>query len=300
MNVESSSPSERRQTGLALLAVVGAAALFGSTGMIAAIAPEELSAVGAGVWRSIVGGIVLVVAASIRSTPIWAYSLTDRWIWIGGLGVAGYQLAFFEAVDRTGVALGTLVTIGVGPLVAGVIDTWRERQAPPTTWLVGTAIAVAGVAVLTFEAADVDAMGIALAVVAACSFPTYGAAAQRLMRDRPFLPAVAAVFGAGAVLLSPLAVITAAEATSSVGSIAAIAVLGVATLALAYALWGVGLRSLSLSMVVTVTLVEPAVAASLAVLVLDEPFSAALVLGLILVAAGVRIGSRPRRVLHDD
>lgn len=64
--------------------------------------------------------------------------------------------------------------------------------------------------------------------------------------------------------------------------------LGVVTLAGAYVLWGYGLRALSLGVVVTVTLVEPAIAALLAVVViLDESLTQSLAIGLALGAVGI-------------
>ena len=281
-----------RHTRSALTAVFGAACLFGSTGTIASIGPNDLSPVAAGVWRSVIGAVLLAAAARVHRHRVEWSALANRWAWIGGVGVAGYQLAFFEAVDRTSVALGTVITIGVGPIVAGFLDASLRRRVPTRAWFCGTSIAVGGVALLTTSASDPDVLGIVLALAAACSFPLYGEAAQRLMVDRPYRSAMASVFGAGALLLSPIAVVTADDVLASEGSIATVVALGVATLAVAYLLWGFGLRALSLSTVVTVTLVEPAVAATLSVLVLDEAFTAVLVAGVSMVAIGVWLGTR--------
>lgn len=68
-----------------------------------------------------------------------------------------------------------------------------------------------------------------------------------------------------------------------------------AKLAVAQLLRGFGLRELSLSTAVAVTLVEPAVAATLSVLVLDEAFTAVLVAGVSMVAIGVWLGTRGDR-----
>jgi len=272
--------------------VASAAALFGLTGTIAASGPDDLAPFAAGVWRSIIGAVGLLVVAALSGERVRSYGLANRWVVVGAVGVAGYQLAFFEAVDRTGVALGTLVTIATGPPVAGLLDALVQRRPPSRRWLGGTAVAVAGVAVLSFGSVDVDAVGIALAVVAGASFPLFGLAAQRLMVDRPFVVSMATVFGAGALLLTPIAVATVGDVTASLDAALTVTALGLITLTLAYWLWGIGLDRLSLSVVVTVTLVEPAVAALLAVVVLDEPFTVALVVGLVLVAAGVRLSAR--------
>ncbi len=282
-------------------AVAGAACLFGMTGTIAAIGPAELSPVAAGAWRSVIGAAVLVFATALvapaRSTMPWA----TRWAWIGGAGVAGYQLAFFEAVERTGVALGTLITIGVGPPVAGLLEVALNRRRPSMWWLVGSAVAIAGVAVLTAKTSRAEPAGIALAFVAGCSFPLFGLAGQRLMADRPVLPAMAAVFCAGAILTLPIAIGTAHLVVDSPSSLATVATLGIVTLALAYVLWGIGLQALSLGVVVTLTLLEPAVAAVLAVAVLGEQPTRSLAVGLMLVALGVVVSAyQPSRDSNPD
>lgn len=269
-----------------------AAALFGLTGTIAASGPDDLAPFAAGVWRSIIGAVGLLIVAAVSRERVWVCGLANRWVLVGAVGVAGYQLAFFEAVDRTGVALGTLVTIATGPPVAGLLDALVQRRPPGRRWLGGTAVAVAGVGVLSFGSVDVDAVGIALAVVAGASFPLFGLAAQRLMVDRPFVVSMATVFGAGAVLLAPIAVATVGDVTASFDATLTVTALGLVTLTLAYWLWGIGLDRLSLSVVVTITLVEPAVAALLAVVVLDEPLTVALVVGVVLVGAGVRLSAR--------
>ena len=282
--------------GSALLAVAGAAALFGTTGTAAALGPDDLSPVTAGVWRSVIGGVALVVVAVARGEAPWRYPRRLGTTLLGGVAVAAYQLTFFEAVDRTGVAVGTLVTIGTGPVVAGILDGVVGRHRPTTQWFVGAGVALAGVVLLSGGGDSVDAGGLAFAVVAGASFPFYGFAAQRLMEDRPVVPAMASTFGVGALLVLPLALSRSAEAFASAGSVVTILYLGLATLALAYVLWGVGLQQLRLSLVVVVTLLEPAVASTLAVVVLDEALTLSLVVGILLVGMGVVLASRGAQV----
>ena len=155
---------------------------------------------------------------------------------------------------------------------------------------------LAGVVLLTAGTVDVDPAGILLALIAGTTFPVYGSAAQRLMRSvKPDL-AIGSVFVAGSVLLTPLAVGTASEAFATVGSLLTVAYLGIFTLAIAYVLWGFGLGRLTLGVVVVVTLLEPAVASLLGVVVLGEPFTLALLLGVGIVGTGVFLASTTKPV----
>lgn len=265
--------------------------LFATTGTAAELGPEALSPRAAGAWRAVIGGLGLALWMWLRHRTIPVRSLDWRWVLLGGTAVAGYQLSFFDAVSRTGVALGTLVTIGTGPIVAGLMDLLVTRRSPSLRWAAGALAAIAGVALLTLDAPDVDLAGVGLALIAGTTFPFYGLAAQRLMRRVEPDVAIGVVFGAGTVLLIPLAIGSAREAFASAGSIATVGYLGVFTLSVAYILWGLGLQRLSLGVVVVVTLLEPAVASLLGVAVLGEPLTSALLAGIVLIALGVVFAS---------
>ena len=233
----------------------------------------------------------MVLVATLVGQAPWKYPLPPIWLALGAIGVAGSQISFFEAVTRTGVAVGTLVAIGMGPVAAGVIDWVAYRHEPTRHWILGVSVALAGVVLLSQGALEVVWSGVAFGVLAGCFIPLFGFSAQRFMQDRPLLPAMATVVTSGAVLLSPLAVASADTAFASVESTATIAYLGVATMTGAQVLWGSGLQRLSLSVVLAVTLIEPAVAATLAMTVLNEPVTVGLVAGICLVIAGVGITS---------
>ncbi len=283
--------SDRSSVRRATLAVALAATLFATTGTAAELGPEALSPRAAGVWRAVIGGLGLALWMWLRHRPISVQSLDWRWVLLGGTAVAVYQLSFFDAVSRTGVAVGTLVTIGTGPIVAGLIDLLVTRRSPSLRWAAGALAAIAGVALLTLDAPDVDLAGVGLALIAGTAFPFYGLAAQRLMRRVEPDVAIGVVFGAGTVLLLPLAIGSAREAFASAASIATVGYLGVFTLSVAYILWGLGLQRLSLGVVVVVTLLEPAVASLLGVAVLGEPLTSALLAGIGLIALGVVFAS---------
>ncbi len=282
---------DRFDPGRATLAVALAAVLFATTGTAAELGPDSLSPQAAGAWRALIGGIGLLGWMWVRRRRIPIRSLDWRWALLGGIAVAGYQLTFFDAVSRTGVAVGTLVTIGTGPIVAGVIDLVVTRRPPSARWATGAAFAIAGVALLTLDAAEIETIGVGLALIAGTTFPVYGLAAQRLMRQVEPDAAIGVVFGVGAALLAPLAIGSGSEALASAESILTVAYLGIFTLSIAYVLWGAGLKRLTLGVVVVVTLLEPAVASLLGVVVLGEPFTAALLIGVTLVGAGVWLAS---------
>ncbi|MCQ3803617.1 MAG: DMT family transporter [bacterium] len=284
-------PGARRSPMLAVGSVALATSLIGTIGTAAELGPDSLDAVAMGSWRAVIGGAGLLAASLIRKEAPWRYPLPARWVVLGALMVAGVQLSFFEAVSRTGVAVGTLVMIGSSVVAGGGIDWLAHKHRPGGRWLVGVVVAVGGVALLSGGSPDVVWSGVALAVVAGCGITTFGFSAQQLMRDRPLLPAMTTIIVAGALLLLPLALTSVEAAFASTASVVTIAYLGLVTVTCAQTLWGSGLKHLRLSIATVVGLMEPAVAATLAMTVLDEPVTPALVTGIFLVISGVAITS---------
>ena len=242
-------------------------------------------------WRSLLGAAGLLAVSMLRRQAPWRYRFPVRWVALGGLGAAVGPLAFFVAVERTGVAVATLVAIGTAPLVAGLLDWMTAGQRPNRNWLVGVAMALAGVTLLSGGAVQVVGSGVALAVLAGCGIPCQGLAAQQLMMDRPPLAAMATLVGGGAMVLFPAALMEAGNALESAASMATVAYLGLVTLTLGHVLFGVGLKHLNLRTAVVVGLLEPAVAATLALTVLAEPVTTALLTGICLVIAGVAVAA---------
>ena len=98
--------------------------------------------------------------------------------------IAVYQLAFFAAVDRTGVAVGTVVALGSAPAIAGVAGRLIDREPLTGRWAAATALACAGVLLLVLGGggASVDPLGIMLAVVSGSGYATYTVLAKRMLR----------------------------------------------------------------------------------------------------------------------
>jgi DME family drug/metabolite transporter len=218
---------------------------------------------------------------------------------LAGAGVALYQLAFFAAVDRTGVAVGAVVAIGSGPILAGIGERLVHGRWPDRRWLLATALAIAGVVTLTVASASdasLDASGIALALVSGAGYAMYTLVAKRLLREgREPIGVMGASFGIGALLLLPVLVVGDTAWLREPGGVALALYLGLVPTLLAYVLFARGLRSLAASEVTTLVLAEPVTATLLGALVLDERIGALGALGVMLVFAGLAVLGLPRR-----
>ena len=191
---------------MARMQVFLAAVLFGTTGTAQALGPDSSTPLTVGASRILIGGALLATLAYASG------GLRGRWplrlVALSGVGVAIYQLAFFQAVADTGVAVGAIVAIGSGPVFAGLLERLVDGRWPDRRWLTATTLATAGVAILTLAStseASLSATGIGLALVSGAGYATYTIVAKRLLRlGHAPVPVIGASFGVGALLLLPV------------------------------------------------------------------------------------------------
>ncbi|MBG0827406.1 EamA family transporter [Planomonospora sp. ID67723] len=277
------------------LAVVGAAVLWGTAGtaglLVTGVDPVSLAAA-----RLVIGGLVLAVAAgaAVRALPRRGLLVA------AALGVAAYQLCYFAAVSRTGVAVGTVVAIGSGPVFTGLLS-WSLDKVPPTRrWAGATVAAVAGCAVLTGGGGEVRADGILLALLGGLIYASYAVAAARVIGAGASSDAVmGAMFGGAALVMLPVLLHTGTGWLADPRGLLTALYLGCATTALAYFLYGRGLRTTPVATAATLALAEPAVAALLGVAVLGEALTPVSAAGLLLLGTSLVVVALPDRP-HKD
>jgi DME family drug/metabolite transporter len=272
--------------------VLASGVLFGTTGTARALGLGGMPTQAVGGLRIALGGALLValalalgrgarLVAVVREAPLVAL--------LGAAAVACYQVCFFSAVAATGVALGTVVAIGSGPVLAGALGL-AIGERPTRRWAGATALAVAGVALLTVAGRQARAAptGVLLAVGAGASYAVLTVAGRGLVgRGHGGADALTVFFGAGALLLLPAWLGQDLRPLASPRPALAIVWLGAGATALAYLLFAGGLRRLPAASVTTLGLVEPLTAACLGVLVLAERPAPVAWLGAALVAAGL-------------
>jgi GTPase len=304
------------------VAVLSAAALWGSTGTAAAFAPAGASPVSVGAARIVLGGAVLFLLATIpggrAGTGPGGAEPGDGggprallrpgrrgWAAISAAGMALYQVSFFSAVSITGVAVGTMAAIGSAPVFAGVVS--RLGHGPPLgrRWLLATAGGIAGAAVLLTggRPAGVNVTGVLLGLAAGLSYAVYAVGAARLITSGvPGRAVMGGLFGCAAVLLLPVLAAGPPWWLATPRGAAVALHLGLITTALAYLLYARGLRTVAVPMAVTLGLAEPAVATLLAVLVLGERLTATAATGLALLGAALAVlaTGRPSRRVRDN
>ena len=282
--------------------VLIAAVTFGTTGTAQALGPDGSDPVTVGAARIVLGGALLALIGRLlapRSAARWPVGL----VLACGAAVAVYQLSFFEAVDRTGVAIGTVVALGSAPAVTGGLA--RVMNGTPLTarWAGCTALATVGILllVLSGQSAKVEPVGVLLALAAGSGYAFYTVGAKRML-DAGHAPeaVMGHAFGMGAVLLLPIVLVGDMGWAASADGAAMALYLAIFPTALAYVAFARGLRGLTPGDTATLTLAEPLTAAALGALVLGERPGVLAVVGGALVLAGLIALALPGRRSKGD
>ena len=210
---------------------------------------------------------------------------------LGGLNqclFVGLQVAGLKTVQAGPAAAliylqPVLVVLGSGPILGERLT--RRR-------IVGALLGFAGVAIVGLhQSAAASAGGVVLLLVAAVSWSA--GALITSATDQPIIPLVVGQHLVGAPLLVGVAALTEPFPALSTQFVLCVLFAGVCGSAMAWMLWSLLMRRGEASVVSTWLFAVPILAAVLGVVLLDEPVSLALAVGIVLVAVAVRLAATP-------
>jgi drug/metabolite transporter, DME family len=281
-----------------VLSILAAAVLWGTTGTAQALAPAGARPLAIGALRLLVGGAALMIfyllrqkTAERRSALPRSAPLPVRPVLLAAACMAAYQVLFFAGVARTGVAVGTIVGIGSSPVLAGILGFIMRGERPGRQWALATLLALAGCTLLALAGKEiqVDLFGLLLAIGAGAAYATFSLISKELLEQQPVEKVMATIFGLGAVFLLPLLLTQDLSWLQQPGGIGAVLHLGLLATALAYILFGQGLRLTPVATAVTLSLAEPLTAAILGVTLLGEKLTLPAGAGIALIFGGLVI-----------
>ncbi|MEV8020331.1 DMT family transporter [Streptomyces sp. NPDC086554] len=295
-----------RSAGTGALCVLAASVLWGTTGTAATFAPD-VGPLAIGAVAMGLGGLLQALVAAPQIVRHAARLRARRGtVLLGALAVAVYPLAFYSSMHLAGVAVGTVVSLGTAPLASALIERIMDRRRLTRRWMVAATLGLLGTVLLCVaeaaQAADgagrssvADTLlGVSLGLVAAVTYALYSWAAHRLItREIPSRAAMGSVFGLGGLLLLPVLLATGAPLISSWSNAAVGTYMALVPMFAGYVLFGWGLAHVPASTATTLTLLEPAVAAVLAVLVVGERLPTTGWTGIALVIACLAVLTSP-------
>ena len=288
--------SGQRANIRSVASVLTGAVLFGTAGTAAELAPAGASPTALGTLRLMIGAIILLVLIPLIGGSLRRLSalLRRRTVWIMAVAVAAYQPLFFGAVDRSGVALSTLLTVGTAPIISGLLGRALLRQPLTRAWMIATAIAVVGLFLRSWGELEMgDALGVAMALGAGVAIASYVVVAKgELDRGAHSVELPAAAYLLGSIVLIPILISQPLDWVASPSGLAVVVYLGAITMSVANVSVIMGLRGMSSGPASTLLLADPLTATLLGVLLLNESLSWIGAVGLILVLIGLVLQAR--------
>lgn len=283
---------------LPYIVVLLAAMLWGTVGTTQTFLQDGISSFAVAGVRSAIGGGVLLLAVVLMGNiklRTWSW----KWTILAALAIALFQSLFFTSVRFTGVAVGTVVTIGSSPVFAGLIEWLIWKVRPTRVWAMATGLAIIGCVLLFVNrgGAVVDPIGVGLALCAGFMFALYTNVSKQLMAREETLPAVAMTFSICALFLLPFAARDGFSWVVEPTNLWPMLFMALAATSLAYILFLGGLQKISSSAAVTLSLAEPLTAAMLGVFLVGEYLSVTSWVGVGLLLSGIivlTVGARKK------
>jgi drug/metabolite transporter (DMT)-like permease len=268
--------------------------IWGLPYLLIKVAVDEVSPTMLVFARCVVGAALLLPWTVAKGLLVPALRHWRALLLFTVLEMAGPWLLIAYAEESLSSSLTGLLVAGV-PFVAalaGLLLGEEERLTPIR--LLGMAIGVVGIGVLL----GLDVEGAHVLPILAIGLVLIGYATGPLVVTRA-LPDVSGVAASSiallvtAVVYAPFAVPQLAEAAAAPATAwLALVALGVVCTALALALFFSLIREVGPQRALVITFVNPAVAVLLGVLLLDEPFTLGIALGLPLVLIGCVLATR--------
>ncbi|WP_159698917.1 DMT family transporter [Arthrobacter sp. 18067] len=289
-------------------AVITTATLWGTTGVASVLIPQ-VNPIAVGAASVGIGGLILGLISLKAVLKSFKTPGATRYIVLGALGLMLYMPLFYVSVSLTGAALGTIISIGSGPLFAGILEWIVDGKRVTAVWTVAMLVTVAGAGLLLAAREDHgsgDAAGlipgVVAGLVAGVTYALYAFATGRLIQPCGTRPdgmahrtVVAAIQGTAALPMLGLLALT-GEGASGAPVWSILLYLAVIPTALGHTLFAFGLGRMKASTATLYTVLEPVVATILAVLILRETFRPEGWIGFPLVIAGlVLVNVRPKR-----
>jgi drug/metabolite transporter (DMT)-like permease len=243
--------------------------------------------------RFVIGALVLV---PIALTRVEVRPILRRWRWIVAytiveMGVPWILLSDAElriSSSLSGLLVSTVPLLGVG---IGLLTRSQERYG----WrrMLGLVAGLVGVGVLLGFNVSSSTVGAIVEVlgVAVC-YAIGPLIISRRLSDLPALGVIAASLLLAAVAYAPAAVTQLPHAWPSGEVVAAVATLGILCTALAFLLFFALIAEVGPVRATVITYVNPAVAVTLGVLLLHEPFTAGIAVGFVLIIGGSLLAAR--------
>lgn len=280
---------------LSILAVILAATLWGTTGTIQALIPEYKEPLVVGAIRLYLAAIYLFLISIFFDKNLFsAIFKSPVLIAFSGLFMMLYNMTFFAAVLISGVGVGTAITIGSAPIWAILFEFIILKSTHGFNKLIGAILAVTGICVLMLfdDNTDWSNLGAFLALLSGLSYALYSLSTSRIVKKLSHHNTAAWTFLIAAFFSTPVFIYFPSSWVFAHDAIYHLIFLGMFATGIAYSFFTFGLKYLTSSTAVTLSLVEPITAVILAIIILGEFFSMSQYLAIMVIIIGLYFTSK--------
>lgn len=285
------------------LMIVGAA-LWGTIGVAtqAIYNSDTTTSLFINLARTLVAApVLLAVCWRVVGRAMFSVQRRDLGIMLlAGTLLAFSHAAYFAAIQHTGVTIATLLTICIAPLVVSGLSVLLKLETLTRRIGIALVCALLGSVLLVGlqapEGTHYDLLlGAFFSLIAAVTYAGMILCGRFLAADYHPLQVTAIGFGAGAVVLLVVNLVSGVVPVHTAQGWLLVVYLGLVPTAFAYLLFQIGLRSVSATAASIVSILEPLVAALLAWLFFGETLAATGIIGAVLLTASILLLSGDRR-----
>ena len=268
--------------------------LWGIPYLLIKVAVEDVSPAMLVLARTGIASLLLLPIAAARNElrqllPHWRPLLA-----FAGIEIALPWVLLGSAETRISSSLTALLIAAVPLVGTGIALVTVPRERLTLDRGAGLVLGMAGVASIVglgIEGASPVAI-VQVLLVAVC-YAVGPAILQRWLAELPPLGVIAASLGVSALVYLPITALAGPGSAPSFDALASIVVLAVLCTAIAFLVFFALITEIGPVRATVITYVNPAVAAVLGVVVLDEAFTVGMMVGFVLVLAGSILATRP-------
>ena len=280
---------------LSILTVILAATLLGTTGTVQALIPDYKEPLVVGAIRlCLAASYLFLISILFDKNLLSAIFKSPVLIAFSGLFMMLYNMTFFAAVLISGVGVGTAITIGSAPIWAMLFEFIILKSIHSFNKLIGAILALTGICVLMLfdDTTDWSNLGAFLALLSGLSYALYSLSTSRIVKKLSHHNTAAWTFLIAAFFSTPVFIFFPSSWVFSHDAIYYLIFLGVCATGIAYSFFTFGLKYLTSSTAVTLSLVEPITAVILAIIILGEFFSMSQYLAIMVIIIGLYFTSK--------
>lgn len=274
--------------------------VWGATPILTRIALDDMEPLVVATLRTIVAGLLAIPLLAHLGQPLPRGGTPRRLLAVSAAaGFVVFPVVYTVGQQRTSALHGVMILAAL-PIFTGTYASLVARRQPGRAWILGSAVALAGEAVLIGArgggGGDATLVG-DLIVLAAALAVSAGYVAGALLPPRGVSSAAATYWGVllGAIVLAPLAaglVATDGLPHADAASWGAVLFLAVVTSIVGYIGWYWALDRGGIQRIATLQFLQPLSGFALAVIVLGDHVTPWIALGAAAILGGVVIAQR--------